>query len=124
VNHLYIAGVLNSIFAKMSNDAWQTIGNFVNTAGLTGLAVTSAKSVLAGYQAYASPSTSLAESERKLERVRSLLQGLSDEKREEIEAQCRASNRRGLRDLENDLDTCVLLIDAVSFSNPNSWSGL
>lgn len=94
----------------MSSEGWQTFGNIVNTAGITGLALTSAKFVTERYQAYASPCTSLAESERKLERVRSRLKGLSPQRREEIESQCRVSNCKSLKDLEEDLDLCVLLI--------------
>jgi hypothetical protein len=122
---LYIArAVLDSIFAEMSSESWQAFGNIVNTAGLTGFAVTGATSVLAGYQAYASPFASLAESEKKLKSVRSRLQELSPQRREEIDSQCRASNCKSLRDLEGELDMCVLLNDDVSRSNSNPWPGL
>jgi len=84
----------------MSGESWQTLGNFVNTAGLAGFAITGANSVLAGYQAYASPYAWLAKSERKLERVRSRLQELSPQQREEIDSQCRVSNCKSLKDLE------------------------
>ena len=94
----------------MSSEGWQTFGNIVNTAGITGLAFTGAKAVMEGYRDYASPYTSLAESERKLERVRSRLKELSPQRREEIESQCRVSNCRSLEDLERDLNRCVLLI--------------
>jgi hypothetical protein len=121
---LYIARVFDSIFAKMSSESWQTLGNFMNTAGLVGFTITGASSVLAGYQAYASPDASLAESQRKLERVRARLQELSPQQREEIDSQCRASNFKSLEDLEGDLHMCVLLNESVSRSNSNPWPGL
>lgn len=98
-------------------DAWQAIGNIANVAGITGFAISGAKGVVAGYQAYASPYTSLTESERKLEKVKSKLQELSDQRREEIEiaTRSRASNCKGLKDLEKQLQECVLLIYTVSF---------
>jgi hypothetical protein len=122
---LYIARVvLDSIFAKMSSESWQNFGNIVNTAGLAGFAITGATSVLAGYQAYASPLSSLAESEKKLKSVRSRLQELSPQRREEIDSRCRASNCKSLKDLEGELDMCVLLNDDISRSNSNLWPGL
>jgi hypothetical protein len=90
-------------------DGWQTpISILANMIGL---------GFVAGYQAYASPSTSLTESERKLERVRLRLQGLSPQRREEIEIAIRsgASNCKSLTDLEKQLEACVLLVYAVSF---------
>jgi hypothetical protein len=108
----------------MSSESWQALGNFVNSAGALGFAVTGATSILAGYQAYASPYALLAESERELERVRSRLQGLSPQRREEIDAQCRISNCKSLKDLEEDLDMCVLLNDEISRSNSNTSPGL
>jgi len=86
-------------------DSWQAINNFANMAGLTSFAITGAKGAVAGYQAYASPYTSLTESERKLERVRSRLQGLSEQRRDEIEIAIRskASNCKSLKDLEGQL---------------------
>jgi len=79
----------------------------VNTAGLTGFAISGATSVLAGYQAFASPYSSLANSERKLERVRLRLKELSPQRREEIDSQCRASNRKSLKDLEEELESLM-----------------
>ena len=96
------------------------MGNIVNSAGLAGFAITGAKAVLAGYQAYASPYSWLAESERKMERVRSRLQGLTPQQRDEIDAKCRASNCKSLKNLEEDLSVCVLLNDTVPCSNLNS----
>ena len=98
-------------------DGWQAINNLANMAGLAGFAISGAKSAVAGYQAYASPYTSLTESERKLERVKSRLQGLSPQRREEIEiaTRSRASNCKGLKDLEKQLQECVSLIYTVSF---------
>ncbi len=100
----------------MTTDAWESIGNLANMAGLAGFAISGAKSAVAGYQAYASPSTSLTESEKKLERVRSRLQGLSPQRREEIDIAIRskASNCKSLKDLEKQLQECVLLIGPVS----------
>ena len=104
----------------MSTEAWQIFGNIVNTAGLTGFAITGATTVVAGYKAYASPCASLAESHTKLEGVRSRLQGLSPQRREEIDSQCRASNCKSLKNLEGELNRCVLLNNALSSSNSNS----
>jgi len=88
----------------MSSEPWQTFGNVVNTAGLTGFAITGATTVLAGYKSYASPCASLAESKSMLETVKSRLQELSPQRREEIDAQCRASSCKSLKDLEGRLD--------------------
>ena len=96
----------------------------MNTLGLAGFAITGATNVLGSYQTYGSPYASLVESERKLERVRSRLQELSPQRREEIEAQCRASNSKSLKGLEAELNLCVMLNDAVSCSNLNLWLGL
>jgi len=102
----------------MASD-WKIIGNLASTAGLGTFALTGAKGIVAGYQAFASPYTSLTESERKLEKVRSRLQGLSPQRREEIETAIRSNPSGGcksLGDLEKKLQECVLLIDAVSFA--------
>jgi hypothetical protein len=106
----------------MTTDPWQTFSNFATTAGITTIAYSGAKGVIASYQTYASPTTSLIQSEKKLERVRSRLQGLSPQRREEIETVIRsnASDFKSLKDLEEQLDGCVLLNDAVSLSNLNS----
>ena len=103
----------------MTTDAWQTFSNFATTAGITTVAYSGAKGVIASYQTYASPTTSLTQSEKKLERVRSRLQELSPRRREEIEIVIRsnASDCRSLKDLEEQLDGCVLRIDAVSFGS-------
>ncbi|KAH9998579.1 hypothetical protein BJV77DRAFT_700237 [Russula vinacea] len=90
----------------MTTDAWQTFSNFATTAGITTVAYSGAKGVIASYQTYASPTTSLTQSEKKLERVRSRLQELSPRRREEIEIVIRsnASDCRSLKDLEEQLD--------------------
>jgi hypothetical protein len=109
----------------MSNDTWQTIGNVASTTGLTAFAYSGVKGVVAGYQTYASPDTALKESGRKLKRVKSRLQGLSPQRREEIEIATRSSdtNCKTLGNLEDALDECVQLIDAISLSNSNSrWN--
>jgi len=97
-------------------DSWQAINNLANMAGLAGFAISGAKSAVAGYQAYASPYTSLTESERKLERVKSRLQGLSRERREEIEIaiRSRASNCKSLKDLEKQLQELMDMYDVLS----------
>ncbi|KAF8484115.1 hypothetical protein F5888DRAFT_1641216, partial [Russula emetica] len=94
-------------------DGWQLINNLANIAGITSFA---AQGVVAGYQAYASSYTSLTESERTLERVRSRLQGLSPQQREEIEIATRNSayNRKSLKAIEKELQElmnkyCVLI---------------
>jgi hypothetical protein len=95
------------------------VGTIASTAGITTFAIGGAKGIVAGYQTYASPHTCLTESERRLEKVRLRLQGLSPKRREEIEI----ASRRGspsLKYLEDQLVECVLLIDFVSFSNPSS----
>lgn len=94
-------------------DGWQVINNLASMAGLTSFAISGAK---AGYQTYASPYTSLVESERKLERVRSRLQGLSPQRREEIEiaTRSRASNCKGLKDLEDQLQELMYMYDVLS----------
>lgn len=97
----------------MSSESWQNLGNFVNSVGITGLAVTGATSAMAAYQKFASPYVSLAESERILKGVRSRLQELSPQRREEIDLD-RPPNSKSLKDIEGELDKCVLLID-VSF---------
>ncbi|KAH9998580.1 hypothetical protein BJV77DRAFT_1147793 [Russula vinacea] len=87
-------------------DAWPTIRHFASAASLTTFAVGGAKTVLAGYQTFASPCTSLTESEKKLKRVRSQLQRLSPKRREEIEIAIRsnATDCKSLKDLEEQLD--------------------
>lgn len=106
--------------AKMSGP-WQTVGTIASTAGITTVAIGTTKSIIAGYQKYASPNTCLTESEKRLERARSRLQGLSPKQREEIEIATRKeSNCPGLEILEKQLEECVLLIDSVSFLNSSS----
>jgi hypothetical protein len=110
VNHPYFTRVLDSIFAKMSGSWQQTVGTIASTAGVTTFAIGGAKGIIAGYQTYASPHTCLAESERRLERVRSRLQGLSPKRREEIEIAARSESFNGssLEYLEGDLEEYVL----------------
>lgn len=93
-------------------DTWQAISNIANVAGLTSFVITGASGVVKGYQTYASSYTSLAESERVLERIRSRLQGLSQQRRDEIEIVIRskATNCKSLNDIEIQLQECVLLI--------------
>lgn len=107
----------------MSSESWQNLGNFVNSAGVAGFAVTGATTVMAAYQVFASPYASLAESERILKGIRSRLQELSPQRREEIDLHCRVSNCKTLKDIEKELEECVLLID-VSRLNSNPWPGL
>jgi hypothetical protein len=104
-------------------DVWQAINNLANVAGLTSVA---AQGAVVGYQAYASPYTSLTDSERKLERVKSRLQGLSPQRREEIEMATRsqASNCKSLKDLEDKLQECVLLNYVSLFRSQNAWRDL
>lgn len=120
MNHPYIASVPVSIFAKMPNETWQIIGNVATTTGLTACAYSGVKGVIAGYQRYA-PSTSLAESEKRLIRVESRINGLSPERRMEIEIATRngSPDCTSLEGLEVQLQMYVLLIDAISLSNLN-----
>ena len=98
-------------------DGWQAINNFANMAALTSTAISGVKVVVAGYQTYASPYTFLMQSGRKLKRVKSRLNGLSPERREEVEiaTRTRATHCKSLKDLEGQLQGCVLLIYAHSF---------
>ena len=86
------------------------VGTIASTAGVTTFAIGGAKGIIAGYQAYASPYTSLMEAERRLERVRSRLQGLSPKRREEIEIATRSESPdcSSLEILEERLEECVL----------------
>ena len=94
----------------MTSEAWQAVGNIASTAGVTTFAIGGAKGIIAGYQTYVSPYTSLTEAERKLERVKSRLQGLSPKRREEIEIAIRSGslNCSSLDTLEKKLERCVL----------------
>jgi hypothetical protein len=127
MNHFYIAKLLNSKFKMATDVAWQTVGTIASTAGLTGFAVTGVQGVIAGYQAYVSPHGPLTRTERILKRVKSRLQELSPQQREEIMIVARSafSDFTSLEHLENHLAECVLLIDAVSLSNSDSlWKYL
>jgi len=90
----------------MTNDGWQVFTNFATTAGFTTAAVSGVTGVVASYQTYASPNSSIMESERKLKRVESRLQGLSPQRREEIENSIRsgAFACKSLKDLQDQLD--------------------
>jgi hypothetical protein len=85
------------------------VGTIASTAGITTFGIGTASGILAGYKTYASPYTSLMEAERRLERVRSRLQGLSSKRREEIEIATRSESFDGssLETLEAKLDECV-----------------
>jgi len=87
-------------------DGWQTVGRIASTTGVTAAAYSGVHVVVAGYHAYISPNTSLMESERKLRRVKSRLQGLSPRRRGEIEAATRSydSGCKSLENLEELLD--------------------
>ena len=85
------------------------MGDIANTTGITAAAYSGVQLVMAGYR-YASPYTTLAESEKKLKRVKSRLQGLSPQRREEIETASRGKDdSKSLEHLEEQLDECVLL---------------
>ncbi len=96
---------------------WDMIGTIANTAGVTTLAIGGAQGVAALYRTYGSPYTSLTESERKLKRVRSRLQGLSPQRREQINIaiQSKSSDCVSLEDLEDQLETYVLPTDTLFF---------
>jgi len=117
------------MFAKMSTDGvWQaTVGTIASTAGLTGFAFTGVQCAVAGYQTFVSPNASLTKSERKLKMVRSRLDELSPQRRDEIEIAARSGSTEftSLEHLEKQLNECVLLIDVISLSNSNSlWEYL
>lgn len=106
--------------------AWQTVGTIASTAGLTSFVVTGVHGAVAGYQAFISPYGPLAKAETRLKMVRSRLQELSPQRREEIEIAARSetSEFTTLGHLEDQLNRCVL-IDAVSLSDSNSlWKYL
>ncbi|KAN0108953.1 hypothetical protein V8E52_009736 [Russula decolorans] len=90
----------------MTSEHWQVVGAVASTAGVTTFAIGGAKGIVAGYQTYASPYTSLTEAGRKLKRVRSRLQGLSPKRREEIEIATRSEsfNDSSLEVLEGELE--------------------
>lgn len=90
----------------MASEPWRTVGTIASTAGVTTVAIGTAKTALA----YISPYPALMETERRLERVRSRLQGLSPKQREEIEVATRRESFSGtsLENLEERLEECVL----------------
>lgn len=94
----------------MTSEPWNTVGTIASTAGVTTFAISGAKGILATYQTYYSPYTSLTAAERKLKRIRSRLQGLSPKRREEIEIATRSESFDGLSlvALEGKLEKCVL----------------
>ena len=94
----------------MTSVPWQTFGSVASTAGITTVAVGTTKSALAAYQTYISPYTALTETERRLERVRSRLKGLTQKQREEIEIATQREPFSGttLETLEEKLQECVL----------------
>jgi hypothetical protein len=108
----------------MSQEGWGSLGNIANTTAITTAAYSGVQFVLAGYR-YASPYTTLAESEKKLKRVKSRLQGLSPRRREEIETASQGKDdSKSLELLEEQLDECVLLVDVFSFSNSKFTVGV
>ena len=117
MDHPYTVRVLDLISAKMP-DAWQAIGNLASVAGLTSLAVN-------GYQAYGSAYTTLMETERILEKVKSRLDGLSDQRRYEIEIAARGNpSCKTLKDLEVQLQACVSLIYCMCFFRTQIHGGI
>lgn len=97
----------------MADVAWQmTVGTIASTAGLTGFAFTGVHGAVAGYNAFVSPYASLTKSERKLKMVRSRLQELSPQRREEIEIAARSGSFEftSLEHLEIQLARCVPLM--------------
>jgi len=91
---------------------WEAINNLAHVATIASITATG---VVKGYQAHASPYISLTESERTLEKVRSRLKGLSQQRRDEIEiaTQSKVTNCKSLKDLEGQLEDlmdthCVL----------------
>lgn len=96
----------------MTDVAWQTVGRIASTVGVTATAYSGVQVVAKGYQTYISPDTALMESEKKLKRVRSRLRGLSQRRRDEIEAATQSydSGCKSLENLEEQLDECVILM--------------
>jgi len=94
----------------MTYGPFQTVGDIASTAGITTCAIGGVKAVIAGYRTYGSPYTPLTEAERRLERVKSRLKGLSRKRREEIEIATRSESFDGisLEALEARLEECVL----------------
>ena len=109
-------------------DGWTTFGNLANTAGVAGAILTGGSSIVAGYQAYASPYATLTECMEKLEQVRKQIDGISEQRRLKIES---AANQPGatckrLEDLEEQLQEYVLLniTCSLSYSYPLGVSSL
>jgi len=78
-------------------------------AGFTSFALSGAKNIVSVYHTYGSPSASLEHAVQALEKVKSRLQALSPQRREQIEAACQRKSASGetvksLKDLEAKLD--------------------
>jgi hypothetical protein len=71
----------------------QVIGNVSDVAGVVTVVYGGAQSVAAGYKAFYSPYTSLQESEKKLDKIRRRLEGLSEVRRNEIETEIAARSQ-------------------------------
>jgi len=96
--------------------ALQMAGNVATFAGLYLFTTSGAEAINNTYQAIASPYTSLTESEKKLKRVKSRLQGLSVKQREEIEA-------KSIEDLEQALEDLLDVHCRLSnrYDDANVW---
>jgi len=107
----------------MTEDAWQTVGRIASTAGVTATAYSGVQVVVKSYQAYISPDTFLMESERRLKRVRSRLDGLSKRRREEIEAATQSydSGCKPLESLEEQLDDLMDTYCRLSKRSDEAW---
>jgi hypothetical protein len=109
-----------------TDGTWQTtVGAIASTAGLAGFGVAGVQGAIAAYQAFVYGP--LTRSEKILNKVKSRLQELSPEQREEINITARSgsSELKSLEDLEKLLAECVLLINFISLSNSCSlWKYL
>jgi len=102
----------------MTDNGWQAAGNVVTVASVTTFALTGGNSIASIYQAYFSPCTSLENSRQVLEEVRSRLEMLSPQRREQIEAACQRGPSSGvtptsLGSLERALEKCVMVIGSA-----------
>jgi len=108
---------------KMADVAWQAVGNVTNLSGVSCIVVSGG--IASFYQSYCSPSTSLKQSEKALNDVKTRLQSLSPQRRAKIEAAYQSAIASGevpqsLEDLEKDLEEYVMFIETTFLSSSNS----
>jgi len=90
------------------------IGNVSDIAGVATVVYGGAQSVAAGYKAFYSPYTSLQESEKKLDKIRRRLEGLSEARRNEIEIEIAARSQSLNGEAPKGIDTLELDLEILS----------